>query len=155
MKETPMNKRLIAVSLAAALSLGAGGAVLFRSAPAAARDALIYKSPTCGCCKGWATYLERNGYRVTTIDRDDMDTVKDGMGVPEAMRSCHTAKIEGYVVEGHVPLEAIDKLLAEKPKVKGIAAPGMPSGSPGMSGSKEPNPVFTFGDGGTRLLGTW
>lgn len=120
-----------------------------------AGEAVVYKSPTCGCCKGWAAYLQRNGYHVTVLDRDDMDKVKDGLGVPDKVRSCHTAKIGGYVIEGHVPLEAIDKLLAEKPKVVGIAAPGMPSGSPGMDGPKDSNPIYTFGEGGTRLLGTY
>lgn len=136
------------------IALLAAGLIL-AAAPAWARDAVVYKSPSCGCCQGWATYLERNGYKVTVIERDDMEPVKDGLGVPAEMRSCHTAKIEGYVIEGHVPVAAIDKLLAEKPKVKGIAAPGMPPGSPGMSGPKAPNPVFTFGGGESRLLGTY
>jgi hypothetical protein len=150
-----MKIKLIGLSMGAVVAMGAMAAVLWPPAPAQARDAIVYKSPTCGCCKGWATYLQRNGYTVTMVDRDDMDSVKDGLGVPEAMRSCHTAKIDGYVIEGHVPVEAIDKLLADKPKVTGIAAPGMPSGSPGMSGPKEPNPVYTFGPSSQRLLGTW
>lgn len=149
-------RKLLGVTAAIVVALG-GGFYFFPlgGGQAVAREAVVYKSPTCGCCKGWATYLQRNGYKVTVIDRDDMDKVKDGMGVPEEMRSCHTAKIDGYVVEGHVPLEAIDKLLAEKPKATGIAAPGMPSGSPGMDGPKAPNPVYTFGGTAPRLLGTY
>jgi hypothetical protein len=122
--------------------------------PTGAEEATVYKSPTCGCCKGWVTYLQRHGYHVTVIDRDDMDAVKDGLGVPAEMRSCHTAKIGGYLVEGHVPVEAIDRLLAEKPKVTGIASPGMPSGSPGMDGPKAPNPIYTFTGTRTSRFGT-
>lgn len=148
-----MRKKLLG-----AIVVALGGGVFLPpldGGQAVAREAVVYKSPTCGCCKGWAAYLQRNGYKVTVIDRDDMDQVKNDMGVPEEMRSCHTAKIDGYVVEGHVPLEAIDKLLAEKPRAMGIAAPGMPSGSPGMDGPKVPNPVYTFGETGMRLLGTY
>jgi hypothetical protein len=149
-------RKLLGVTAAIVVALGGGFYFLpLGGGQAVAREAVVYKSPTCGCCKGWAIYLQRNGYKVTVIDRDDMDKVKNGMGVPEEMRSCHTAKIDGYVVEGHVPLEAIDKLLAEKPKATGIAAPGMPSGSPGMDGPKAPNPVYTFGGAAPRLLGTY
>lgn len=149
-------RKLVGITAAVVAALGGGYFLLpLESGQAAAREAVVYKSPTCGCCKGWATYLQRNGYKVTVIDRDDMDKVKDGMGVPEELRSCHTAKIDGYVIEGHVPLKAIDKLLAEKPKATGIAAPGMPSGSPGMDGPKAPNPVYTFGGNAPRLLGTY
>lgn len=149
-------RKMLGVTAATIIALGGGYFLLpLESGQAVAGEAVVYKSPTCGCCKGWATYLQRNGYKVTVIDRDDMDKVKDGMGVPEELRSCHTAKIDGYVVEGHVPLEAIDKLLAEKPKATGIAAPGMPSGSPGMDGPKAPNPVYTFGGAAPRLLGTY
>ncbi|MBI2236809.1 MAG: DUF411 domain-containing protein [Magnetospirillum sp.] len=118
-------------------------------------EAVVWKSPSCGCCQGWIDYLKRNGYTAKVIDVEDIDAIKAGMGVPEAMRSCHTARIGGYIVEGHVPVEAIDKLLAEKPKVAGIASPGMPSGSPGMSGPKAPNPIFTFGRGDPTLFGAY
>jgi hypothetical protein len=121
-------------------------ALILFAVPALAgdRDVTMWKSPQCGCCKGWGVYLQRHGYNVTMIDIDDVDAVKDRLGVPPAVRSCHTAKVGNYVVEGHVPVEAIDKLLAEKPKVTGIASPGMPSGSPGMNGPKEPNPISSF-----------
>lgn len=130
-------------------------AATFPAAHASAREATVYRSPTCGCCKGWAAHLQRNGYTVTTVERDDMDKVKNVFGVPEELRSCHTAKIDGVVVEGHVPVEAIARLLAERPKAKGIASPGMPSGSPGMDGPKAPNPIFTFGPAGVARFGTY
>lgn len=155
LKFTKTTKRAVIGTAALSLVIGCAAALMPVSKPAIAREAVVYKSPTCGCCKGWGTYLQRNGYKVTMIDREDMDKVKDDLGVPDAERSCHTAKIDGYVVEGHVPLAAIDKLLAERPKVDGIASPGMPTGSPGMDGPKAPNPVYTFGSMGTRLLGTY
>jgi hypothetical protein len=134
-------------------------AALLLAAPVAAQagdtEAVVWKSPSCGCCQGWIDYLKRNGYTAKVIDVDDLDAIKAGMGVPEAMQSCHTARIGGYIVEGHVPVEAIDRLLAEKPKVVGIASPGMPTGSPGMSGPKAPNPVFTFGRGDPKLFGDY
>lgn len=142
MKMTTRASTILVLPLALAGTAATGS--LLMPAPAEARDAVIYKSPTCGCCRGWAAYLQRSGYHVTVVDHEDMDAVKDGLGVPADMRSCHTAKIGGYVVEGHVPAEAVDKLLDDQPRVIGIAAPGMPSGSPGMDGPKEPNRVYLF-----------
>lgn len=96
----------------------------------------VYKSPSCGCCGAWATYIEKEGYNVTTENVQNMSDVKKRLGVPYELESCHTAEIEGYVVEGHIPHEAIEKLLVEKPNIKGIGMAGMPSGSPGMPGPK-------------------
>jgi hypothetical protein len=93
---------------------------------------MVYKSPTCGCCSKWVDYLRAAGMEVKTTDIEDMGTIKERFGVPARMASCHTAVIGGYVVEGHVPLEDIRRLLAEQPKATGISAPGMPIGSPGM-----------------------
>lgn len=148
-------KRTIIVAAIAAAGLGGWASVLL--ADNAAREAVVYKSESCGCCTGWVAYLEQNGYQVTVHNTDDMDAVKDRMGVPDEVRSCHTARIAGYVVEGHVPVEAIDKLLASKAKVTGIASPGMPSGSPGMSGPKEANVIVSFGSGSSRpqVVGTY
>ena len=110
--------------------------------------ATVYRSPSCGCCEDWVTYLKANGFDATVISTDDVDALKDKMHIPADMQSCHTALIGGYVVEGHAPVEAIAKLLADKPDVIGIAAPGMPQGSPGMSGPKEPFTVYAFGPQG-------
>ena len=114
----------------------------------AAELATVYRSPSCGCCEAWVAYLKTNGFDATVISTDDLGGVKAKMHVPADMQSCHTALIGGYVVEGHVPVEAIAKLLAEKPQVTGIAVPGMPGGSPGMSGPKEPFTVYAFGPSG-------
>lgn len=150
-------KRLVVATAIAAAGLGGWATMHFADAgPTSVREAVVYKSPSCGCCGGWIAYLEQNGYKVTTHDTEEVDAIKDKWGVPDEVRSCHTAKIGGYVIEGHVPVEAIDKLLAAKSKVTGIAAPGMPSGSPGMSGPKEPNVIVSFGGGGKpQVVGTY
>lgn len=107
----------------------------------------VYKSPTCGCCGGWADALREKGYQVVEKPVPDMEPVKRHFKVPDEMQSCHTAMIDGYVVEGHVPVEAIEKLLSERPKVRGISLPGMPIGTPGMPGPKtETWTVYTLED---------
>lgn len=104
--------------------------------PANGLLATIYKSPSCGCCGQYAAYLEKKGYGVVIEDVADMQSVKEQFDVPYELESCHTMEIDGYVVEGHVPEEAVQKLLAERPDIKGIGMAGMPSGSPGMPGPK-------------------
>lgn len=98
--------------------------------------ATVYKSPTCGCCGVYASYLGKEGYEVDAQNVQNVEAVKEELGVPHELYSCHTAEIGGYVVEGHIPNEAIEKLLAEQPDIKGIGMPGMPAGSPGMPGPK-------------------
>lgn len=119
---------------------------------AAVRPAVVvHRSPTCGCCGAWANYLRRAGFSVTIINEDDLAPVKLRVGLPERLQSCHTAFIEGYVVEGHVPIEAIEKMLATRPAILGIAVPDMPGGSPGMEvlGVKpDPFKVMSFAKGG-------
>ena len=110
----------------------------------------IYKSPTCGCCSKWADHVKAAGYPVELKNVDSLAAIKRVTGVPAALESCHTAVVDGYVVEGHVPAEAIDRILAEKPDIAGIAVPGMPSGSPGMEdGTFDAYQVVTFRDGTT------
>ena len=99
-------------------------------------EAILYKTPNCGCCEGHADYLRRYGYKVTVKPSHNMPQIKKLAGVPTSLEGCHTIKIGGYVVEGHVPANVLDKLLSERPKIKGISLPGMPQGSPGMSGHK-------------------
>jgi hypothetical protein len=111
---------------------------------------LVYKTPTCGCCNGWVEHLEEAGFTVDARDVRDIMTVKHEGGVPANMSSCHTAIVDGYVVEGHVPADQVKRLLAERPEVAGIAVPGMPIGSPGMEGpNAKPYEVFTFAHDGT------
>ena len=95
-------------------------------------EVVIYKNPWCGCCEAWAEALVKDGYTVQRHDLEDLSQIKKSAGVPGGMESCHTAKVDGYVLEGHVPLEAVTKLLSERPAIAGIAVPGMPQGSLGM-----------------------
>jgi hypothetical protein len=104
----------------------------------------MYKNPDCQCCSKWASYMEENGYSVTAKPSDTLAAVKEKYGVPNDVSACHTALIDGYVVEGHVPVEAINKLLQERPEAKGIAVPGMPAESPGMADNPSPVDVYFF-----------
>ncbi len=108
----------------------------------------VYASPDCGCCHEYIPYLEEHGYRVETVPVTDVTGTKVDLGIPEEAWSCHTAVVGDYVVEGHVPVEAIDELLAERPRIDGIALPGMPPGSPGMDGEKTEPFLIVAIDGG-------
>jgi len=98
--------------------------------------ATIFKSESCGCCGLYASYIDQKGFDVEVVQIEDIDSIKEKYKIPAKMQSCHTTIIGDYFVEGHMPAEAIQKLLAEKPDIAGIALPGMPSGSPGMPGAK-------------------
>jgi hypothetical protein len=112
--------------------------------------ATLYKNPGCFCCDAYADYLRANGFNVTVIEHPNMTLIKQKYGVRQDLQGCHSTVIGKYVVEGHVPVAPIKRLLAEKPDIKGISLPGMPQGSPGMSGTKEgPFEVLTItGKGG-------
>ena len=122
--------------------------------PADAPVLTVYKTPTCGCCKAWASYMEREGFRVENRDVADLTAVKDSLGVPSDLTSCHTGAVEGYVVEGHVPAEHVRRLLAERPDVRGLAVPGMPIGSPGMEQGdlRQPYDVLVVGEDGEAAV---
>ena len=112
----------------------------------------VYRDPSCGCCQSWAEIAGKAGYQVSVVDRPDMSAIKRKLGVPEELASCHTTVVGGYVIEGHVPLAEVQRLLAARPAgLKGIAVPGMPRGSPGMEmpdGSTDPFQVMAFGRDG-------
>jgi hypothetical protein len=113
--------------------------------------AVIYKPPTCSCCLGHAGYLEGEGFDVETIVENDIEKIKNKYNIPYNMQSCHTTQIDGYFVEGHVPVEAINKLLAERPDIDGIALPDMPAGSPGMPGTKDEEfIIYALKDGNAK-----
>ncbi len=113
---------------------------------------VVYKDSSCGCCAGYISLLEQEGYEVETIITSNMSSIKEKYKIPNNMESCHTSVFGDYVVEGHVPFEAISKLLREKPDIKGITLPGMPLGSPGMSGTKkEPFTVYALAEQGTSI----
>jgi hypothetical protein len=117
------------------------------------KDVVLYKTPQCGCCEGYADYLRTNGYSVTVKPSHDLSLIKRRNGVPEDFEGCHTSLIDGYVVEGHVPVGVLKKLFSERPDIKGISLPGMPMGSPGMGGKKtDPFEIHQFtSDGKTKL----
>ena len=124
-----------ALCASAAMAMGLtliSGSVLAQSLP----PATLYKSSTCGCCTEYVKYLRAQGMKINAIDHENMGAIKQQMGTSKAA-SCHTMKVGNYVVEGHVPIAAIRKMLAEKPNIKGIALPGMPYNSPGIENEKK------------------
>lgn len=110
----------------------------------------VFRSPTCGCCGQWIEHMQAAGFIVKDNVTEDMTAIKEQYGVPANLASCHTTVVDGYVVEGHVPAEDVQRLLVEKPEVAGIAVPGMPIGSPGMESGDyvEPYTVFSFTESG-------
>jgi hypothetical protein len=116
----------------------------------------VWKSSTCACCAKWVDHIQANGFAPAIHDEEEMERLKDKLGVPSGVRSCHTARLEGYLIEGHVPASDIRRLLAERPKVAGLAVPEMPSHTPGMAPpGAEPGDfdVLTFqSDGSTRIF---
>jgi hypothetical protein len=116
-------------------------------------EVIVHRAPSCGCCGAWAEHLRRTGFPVKIAETRNLNAVKERLGVPADLVSCHTAKVEGYVVEGHVPAGAIQRLLTEKPQAIGVAVPGMPIGSPGMEGgTPDTFEVVLFGQQGRRTF---
>ena len=115
---------------------------------------IVYKTATCGCCRGWVDHMRQAGFAVDARDLPgnvELMGIKVDAGVPGEMATCHTALIDGYVVEGHVPADQVKRLLAERPAIAGIGAPGMPMGSPGMEGpNPQPYQVLSWGHDGSR-----
>ena len=139
---TTINRRSV-------LALGAAAVLIPRPAAAAEPTRVtLYKNPQCSCCEGYADYLRRNGFAVDVLPTNDLVTMAREKGVPEALDGCHISMIEGYVVIGHAPIEAIRKLLDERPKIVGISIPGMPVGLPGMEGPRsEPIAIYEIANG--------
>ena len=142
-----MRLIIAATSTLLVASLGLAMAAQQKSA-GTAPSVVVYKSATCGCCSSWIAHLRANGFQVEAHDLGDAElrAVGKGAGVTDNLASCHTAKVGGYIVEGHVPAADIQRMLKEKPAIAGIAAPGMPMGSPGMEqgGRKDPYDVIAF-----------
>ena len=116
----------------ASLLLGSGAAFADES-----QDVTLYKTPQCGCCEEYADYLRQNGFTVTVKPAHDLAAMSREAGIPDEFQGCHLSMVDGYVVSGHVPVNTMRKLLTERPDIKGVTLPGMPLGSPGMSGAKE------------------
>jgi len=116
------------------------------------QEITVWKSPSCGCCGKWVAYMREQGFKVTVVDMNDVTPVKRQHGIPENLWSCHTAVVDGYIIEGHVPAPDITRLLREHPNVAGLAVPGMVTGSPGMEGGRaQPYDVVSFGDAKTQV----
>lgn len=145
-------KKLSIVTLSLAL-LGSLYYFQPQSKKSQTNEVVVYQSRTCGCCKKWVSHLKDNGFNVKSEFVDDVAQLKAKMNVPLNLSSCHTAVVNGYIVEGHVPASAVKKLLSEAPAIKGLAVPGMPMGSPGMEGSyKENFNVLAFEGNGTAKI---
>jgi hypothetical protein len=143
MRPNLLARSLAAIAVAVTIALSA-------PALAGADDVVMHKDPNCGCCGKWAEHMRAAGFTVKEVATERMDLVKEDAGVPQALGSCHTAKVGGYVVEGHVPAPDVRRMLTERPPIRGLSAPGMPLGSPGMEG---PYPaahydVVSFDDAG-------
>ncbi len=131
------------------------GAALIVPQPSFAENPniLVHKDPNCGCCAGWVQHLKAAGFAVTVEETADLQIVRKRLGVPADLAACHTAEVEGYVIEGHVPAAAMRRLLEQRPASTGLAVPGMPSGSPGMEGgAPRPYDVVLFGAGGRQTF---
>jgi hypothetical protein len=126
MKKRSLYYGLVALPLLLAFYLSAAGP-----------EVTVYKVSTCGCCAKWVEHLKAAGFSVTVHEIEDTTEISRKSGVPEQMHSCHTALVDGYTIEGHVPASDIQRLLKERPQAKGLAVPGMPLGSPGMEGSRK------------------
>lgn len=163
MNTCQMSRRRFGIALAAlagTVVAGCGQAAetaaepgsMTASVPGQATAMTVYRDPSCGCCEAWAEIARKAGFAVTVVDRPDMAAVKRQHGVPDALRSCHTAVVAGYAIEGHVPLAHVERLLATRPAgLRGIAVAGMPRGSPGMEmpdGSADPFEVIAFDKAG-------
>jgi hypothetical protein len=141
------RRRLLGVLTGALFALGAMPALAQHK-----QTVVVYKSPTCGCCSGWVDHMRANGFKIESHDVADVDPIKRKLGIGGQFASCHTATVGGYAIEGHVPAADIRRLLTERPKAVGLAAPGMPVGSPGMPGNPQPYDVLLLtSDGGSRL----
>ena len=140
-------KRFVFAVASIALAVAVAARVLLAQSPTAIE---VVKDPGCGCCTKWVQHLSKAGFKATVTESSTIDALKDRKGVPKAARSCHTATVGGYVIEGHVPADVIKRLLIERPSIVGLAVPGMPAGSPGMEigGRTDPYDVLAFDKAG-------
>jgi hypothetical protein len=145
----------VPMRLPAALALAATMLVTAIGSPPAHADepalsGTLYKDPACGCCAAYGAYLREHGFELEIVNTEDMASIKHAHGVPADYEGCHSLTIGDYIVEGHVPVATILRLLTEQPDIAGISLPGMPMGSPGMGGEKEgPFEIYAIGDNGS------
>ncbi|MFW6027238.1 MAG: DUF411 domain-containing protein [bacterium] len=147
-------RRMVLSLIAVGVLAVTGGVAFGFETSARAAEMTVYKDPNCGCCDRWVDHVKAAGFAVTVHDTADLGRIKAKFEVPEDLYSCHTATVDGYLIEGHVPASDIKRLLSERPEAQGIAVPGMPIGSPGMEqGSRrETYDVILFGTDGERSV---
>jgi len=146
-----MRKTIIALAVTVAAAIG-GAAYVLAGQSAVAEEVTLYKNPQCGCCENYADYLRDNGFTVTVKPTHDLVSMSREAGIPDDFQGCHLAFVDDYVVSGHVPIGTVNKLLKERPAIKGVTLPGMPAGSPGMSGVKNtPFTIFEVGEGQPKV----
>ena len=148
---TRLRQRLMWMIAILLLCFGSPAAAM---ASTAGEEVVVFRSAYCECCEAWESHIAEAGFVVQDHVADDMDGIKEAMGVPADSASCHTARVSGYVVEGHVPAASIQRMLKERPEIKGLAAPGMPMGSPGMEVDgmvADPFSVFSIANNGTMV----
>ena len=148
---TRLRQRLMWMVAILLLCFGSPAAAM---ASTAGEEVVVFRSAYCECCEAWESHIAEAGFVVQDHVADDMDGIKEAMGVPADSASCHTARVSGYVVEGHVPAASIQRMLKERPEIKGLAAPGMPMGSPGMEVDgmvADPFSVFSIANNGTMV----
>jgi hypothetical protein len=142
---------MLRLFLVMALALALPRAVMASEKP----EMTMYRVPFCGCCDGHAEHLRANGYRVNVVESRNMTAIKRKFSVPQEFEGCHTIEVGGYVVEGHVPANVVDRLLRERPAIRGISLPGMPEGSPGMTGDKkEPFVIYELSNERGKVFAT-
>lgn len=151
MRSTNLNRRLL---LSAAVLVGMTGTACAQTRPS--RNLTVFKTPTCACCDGWISHMREAGFTATITVLPSLQSVRSSRGMPDALASCHTGLIDGYLVEGHVPARDVIRLLAERPTAVALAVPAMPLGSPGMEtpqGHKDPyDTLLVFPSGATRVF---
>ncbi len=130
-----IKRRVFLTRMGGLLAVGVTGRRLWAELPLLVDSTpiTVYKSSTCGCCTKWVDHIRASGFAPTVHDEEEMDKLKDNLGVPQGVRSCHTAQVDGYLIEGHVPASDIKRMLAERPKASGLAVPEMPPLTPGMA----------------------
>jgi hypothetical protein len=151
----PIRSAAALLVLAFALLMPAGSSA--QKPPAGVKPVVsVWKARTCGCCSLWVEHMRASGFEVKTQDVEDIDAIKRKLGVPPALSSCHTAQVGRYVIEGHIPADAVHRLLRERPTtIVGLAVPGMPIGSPGMEvpgGNRQPYAILTFDRNGQTTV---
>jgi hypothetical protein len=162
---TPQTKRsgITRRGLLVLLAGGAGsiawgareGAFAVERAAVPGTKVTLYKDPQCGCCEGYANYLRGAGFEVAIVPTHDLEVMDEKYGIPESLQPCHISLMDGYVVGGHVPVPVVNRLLTERPKITGIMLPGMPEGSPGMTGTKHaPFQIYEIAAGPPRIYAT-